>query len=374
MGRKPKKNKDKRGRRARGTGSIFFSQSRNCWVGRHPVGVTASGHTRYQTVTGPTQAIVLARLAALAPPGPRTTVGEWCARWLEHLDVRPRTRDSYTQSVRDYIVPTLGHLPVATLTPQQIEHAARQWQEQLSANTTLLALAHLHTAIRAAMRAGLRTDNPVALAKKPRATKAKFTPFSPEEMTRIVAGASEREGTWLVALLAAAGLRVMEAAALEVTDWDAATQTIAITKTAGPRGIGPPKSSNGVRTIRVPSPAVPAVTAAAGKRTSGYLFPSESAGGWKAHNTIRAPYLRLLKRLGIPFRRLHVLRHSAITHALAAGMPIGDVARYFGDSPATIVKVYLHATGRDVAGAIEGLLGAGEVTEPPRKAKKRRDS
>ena len=41
---------------------------------------------------------------------------------------------------------------------------------------------------------------------------------------------------------------------------------------------------------------------------------------------------------------------------LSAGCPIGDVAKYLGDSEQVVVKTYLHPTGRDPAETMDEIF------------------
>lgn len=48
---------------------------------------------------------------------------------------------------------------------------------------------------------------------------------------------------------------------------------------------------------------------------------------------------------------------SVASHLVAAGVPLADVARFLGDTVASIVATYLHAVGTDPAAAIESMFG-----------------
>lgn len=66
-----------------------------------------------------------------------------------------------------------------------------------------------------------------------------------------------------------------------------------------------------------------------------------------------------------PGRNPHQLRHSWASHALAAGYGIGDVARYLGDSPATVARVYAHPTGADPSAWVDAAVS------PPARPRRR---
>lgn len=344
-------------RRARGTGTIFFHESRGVWVGRVVVGRRANGTTRYAERSAPTQGELVALLRTAGPPGEGTTVGEWATRWLAEAGVRPGTLDTYRRTVEKFVVPQLGGVRVRDLTPHHVEAAARVWGAGRTPGTVRQHLRNLSVCLNAAVRAGLIATSPVRAARKPKAVRKQVDPFWVEHLSRIVEEAGKRPATRIIALLASVGCRSGEAIALDVSDWDGAARTVSITKTWLPkkRGHGPPKSANGTRTVRVPDAAVPAVLAALGKRRHGPLFPT-SRGTRPCLSSVNRPWLRLLARLELQPRNLHQLRHSVATALISAGAPIGDVAAYLGDRPETVVKNYLHASGADPAATIDRLF------------------
>lgn len=360
---------ERKARRARGTGTIFFSQRRGCWVGRLPVGRGIGGKTVYVERTADTQRGVIEKLKKAGPPGDNTTVGDWCDRWLEASDVRAGTRLTYSNHVANQIRPTLGHLKLTALTSHHVEQAMRKWAKPagtLGPNTLRLVVATLGAALGSAVRSGVIPTNPAASAKKPRGRKAEIDPFSPAELAAIVAEGAARPGTRVISTLAATGMRIGEALALDVSDWDRDAGTISITKTVGQKrahGVGPPKSRNGVRTIRAPEILAPVLNAAAGARKSGKLF-AVNGKDRPCRNSVGVALDRLLARLGFRRRNLHQLRHSVITALVSANVPLGDVARFAGDTVATIVATYLHPAGTDPTAALDRLYGGGKVGSP----------
>lgn len=331
-------------RRARGTGGIFPDARRGGWIARTP--------DRLHQAHGRTQAEAIAKLAAVRPPGPATTVKEWAAKWLEGLDVRPQTAVAYRQSVELRIGPALGVLRVAAVTPYDIERAAKKWGTTVSANSVRKHLGHCRTMFGAAQRAGLVATNPVALARKPRGTKVEIDPLTAGELARVIAGAAADPKCHRLCVMAATGCRIGEAIALVAGDYAPATGLLTISRTAtAAHGDGPPKSANSLRTVRVPQAARGAAAA---------LGPALN------HKTAARRWSKLLKGLGLRDRGPHHARHTVATLAIAAGAPIANVARDLGDSVDTIVRTYLHPVpGRDVCGAIEALLGGAQVAPSP---------
>lgn len=362
-------------RAPRGTGSVFESASRGCWIARKPIGtrtVKGKKHTVYVTRTGRTAAEAIRRRDAALPPEPTILLGEWCDRWLEGLAHKPLTMDGYRHSVKKWIKPVLGSVPVTHITAHTVELAVKRWGDSIASNTILLVLAHLGACLGAAVRARLIPVNPVQHARKPKATKQKLEVYTPDELRSIIAACGRGEG--IIACLAATGLRRGEAIALLVSDFNPQTGTIHIDKTdVGKHGIGPPKSPHSFRTIRVPTVALPAVRAAVGGRKSGPLFPADS-GRRMGATTVAARLTAVLRRCNLPAKSPHALRHSVATAFDTGGEgsareKIARAAAYIGDSIPTYVRTYLHlaeAEG-DAADTLDALFGAVKGGKPARR-------
>jgi integrase len=357
------KSSKRKGRRARGTGSIFFSKARKVWIGRKTVGKNARGKPIKVEVWGETQAEVVKKLAAAGPPGPETTVGAYAERWLTLIDVRPATFTAYSVSVKNHIVPALGSIRIRDLTTGRIEQFGSKLVKDgdMAATTARGTMDRLRAMLGAAVRDGLISINPAIGTRKPRGAGKRLEPYTPAELARIIAHADHYTAGPVLALLAGVGCRVGEALALDVPDFDPAAGTISITKTYDYiHGLGEPKSPHSIRTIKVPPPLLPILRAAVGVRTSGPLFESQ-AGTRQILVSLRKAWHRTCRDLNLEVRKPHQLRHSVATALISAQVPLGDVAKYLGDRVETIVKTYLHPTGVDPSVALGVLLGGGKV-------------
>lgn len=344
-------------RRARGTGTIFERGGQ--WVARVPVGKYPGGGTRYVEVSAPTQAAVIERMKGVAPPGPDTTVSEWCERWLAALDVRPSTRTGYERQVRARIVPHLGHVRACELTASQVKVALAAWRAAgtATANRTLAVGA---TMFAGAVLDGLAARNPFADCPKLKHEPKPIDPFAPDELRALIAAHAGRYACCrAVAFLAGTGARIGEAAALDVTDYHAPTGRVAITRTwSRDHGMRAAKSKHSVRTITVPEPVRPAVLAAIGGRTAGPLFPN--AGGTRFDSAqFHIGLNLLLKSLGLRRRGPHAIRHGVATLLVSRGVPVGDVAKYLGHTVAQVVRTYVHPAGTEPADVLNRALADG---------------
>lgn len=362
-----KKRKPRR-RGPRGLGSVF-QRGDDVWVARGPGGKPeATGKTMAQARERLAEKI--AELAGGRPPDENTTVAEWAARWVKDLTVRAGSRSDYTASVECHITPALGKLRMAKVTTAHVQEAITAWGKVLAASTVQKVIRHLSALFTAAVDARLIADNPVRKSKKPKVPKPRFEVYAPDQLVTILREAAATSNG-VIATLAATGCRVGEALALDVADFDPAKRTLSITKTYELRwGIGPPKSENSVRTIDVPDELVPVLVKAAGARTAGPLFLN-TRGNRPTASAVWDRWSTLIKRLGLPMRKPHALRHSVATMLVGAKFPIPDVAAYLGDTKETIVTNYLHDTKASPVGVLNELYGGLKVKNGPEAGKKR---
>ena len=59
----------------------------------------------------------------------RMTVGAWLTQWLEikREEISPKTHERYGEIINNFLIPALGALPLAKLTPSHIERAYSGW-------------------------------------------------------------------------------------------------------------------------------------------------------------------------------------------------------------------------------------------------------
>lgn len=334
--------KPKKTRRARGTGSIFPDRRRGGFRAKVKIGRYPNGKTRYTEVHAATQGEVVEKMKLVLPPGPTTTLAEWAQRWITTAPVREQTRDLYRDSAMNRF-PALGHVLVAKVTPFDVEQAARAWATAgLAPNTVKKHLSHLQSCFAAAERAELVTRNPVKLARKPAGAAPDIDPFTPAELKTIVTAAAGEPKLRRLAVMAATGCRIGEALALRAESFDPATGLLAIAQTLSRQhGAGVPKSARSTRAIRAPK----TVHAALAVLGTSYTYTS-ALRHWN----------KLLARLGIRSRGPHQARHSVATHMLARRVPVGDVAKYLGDTPQTIIARYLHASGVEPCDVLDEMF------------------
>jgi integrase len=350
----------RRGRRARGTGSVFFHAGRGRWVARKVVnGVKIE---RW----GETQREAVDKLAEALPPDPDSiTVAQWATRWQQTWTTRPSTRDSYGISLSKHLLPALGNLRLVDVNTGHIEGFISRLLETVAGSTARTIMAHICALFQAAVRADLIPRNVAALARKPRHVPTPIEVYTAEQLARIVAAAPQFKAGGVIATLAGTGCRVGEALALDIGDWCRAKGTLTITRTYSLQyGLGPVKSRHSRRTISVPDILSPVLDAAVGGRTEGPLFTTER-GNRRCAQMTRKAWTYLLRHAGLPSKKLHALRHSVATLLIAKQVPVPDVAKYLGDTVATLVRCYVHASYTNPSHCLNSVFELVKVNPAP---------
>jgi integrase len=372
----------------------------------------------------PTCREALAARDAMIGPGldGRTTQAWTVARWLRYwltsrTSIRPSTQRSYHHHVDAHLIPYLGRLQLGELSGGQV---AAMFRALATADTgrgrpptpgTLHRIrATLRAALNAAIREGLRPDNPARHVELPGPRRPHAEVWTTQQITawreqgqrpivavwtvqqlstflNHVAGDRLSAMWWLIALR---GLRRGEAAGLRWCDLDLNAGTLTIAQQRIAYGatvhVGPPKTAASRRTIALDRTTVrllrehhrrqQAEREAAGNqwRDSGYLFTAPD--GLPLHpDWLTRRFRRLVTLSGLPPVRLHDLRHGAASLALAAGTDLKTVQALLGHASIVLTAdtytSVLPELLADAAEATARLVLAHAARQPGRRPRNR---
>jgi hypothetical protein len=245
-----------------------------------------------------TRTAAVAALEVLSGPAAEAvrgmTTGEWLERWLgSRVSLRASTSRGYAAHVRAYLIPHLGRIPLAQLSPGDVQamftaviRGGAALGHPVSAATLHRIHATLRAALNAAVRAGLISVNPSRWPELPRAARPRpqvWTPALTERWQN--EGWRPAVGVWtagqtaeflrrvrghrlyaLFHLVALRGLRRGEAAGLRWSDLDLDAGTLTVSgqlqQLSGRLVAGPPKSDAGRRVIALDKSTVAAAARA----------------------------------------------------------------------------------------------------------------
>lgn len=371
-------------RRGQGEGSIFRRSN-----GRWAAEITLEGGQR-KTFYGKTRQEVATKLSAaqrhldqgLPLVAERQTVEQFLASWLEtrRAELVVETWRRYEQCVRLHINPQVGHVKLARLTPQQIQHVyARCLAEGLSTTTTRHVHAVLHRALESAVRLGLVARNVADMVDAPRKQRVEIHPLTREESRQLLATAEGDRLETLFVLALATGMRQGELLALRWRDIDLERGRLSVMATLkrreGRAVWAQTKTKQSRRQISLAPPVVEALRQhrhrqrierlAAGAAWQewedlGLVFVDEIGmplTDWHIRNRL----WRLLRQASAPRVRFHDLRHTCATLLLSQGVNPKIVSEMLGHSSVAItLDIYSHVLPdmqQDAAAALALALG-----------------
>ncbi len=307
----------------------------------------------------------------------RTTFADVAERWHRHVvelaaagQRSPTTAALYRQVLNRHVLPALGPLRLAELTPARIDHFLHRTRRDRGYPVAKLCRSIASGVCGFAVRAGAMRSNPVRdvgrLEGQSRQARA-LTPHECLQWLRTLdedpeAGAKDLPD--LTRFLLGTGVRLGEALGLRWDDIDFESGVVHIRRTVVQvpgRGViaKAPKTLAGERVLRMPSWLVDLLRAR--RRLADQdapVFP-DSIGGYRDRNNVERAYRRA--RAGTPFEWVvpHVYRKTVATLLDHRGLSARTVADQLGHSRISMTQdVYMGRRAVDgmAAAALEGLF------------------
>ena len=337
------------------------------------------GHTRKE-VADKLAPLLKARDQQRPVPNQRDKLGPFLRSWLDdtaRLSLRASTYSSYDDILRLHLIPGLGRIPLAKLTPSDVQSFLNT---KLESGLSPRRVQYLHAVLRRALgmaeRWGLVSRNVAKLVDAPRVPHHEIEPLTPEEARRLIEAAADDRlrALWVTAL--GTGLRQGELLALRWEDVDLEGRKLRVRHTLarvdGKLKLLEPKTDRSRRSVSRPDVVVTALRAhrtrqrmerlVAGSRwqDTGHVFATTIGTPLEAARVTRS-FALALERAGLPHIRFHDLRHAAATFLLAQGFTLEDVKNLLGHSSIVLTSnTYGHVLeGRQqqVARGMDMVLG-----------------
>lgn len=282
-------------------------------------------------------------------------VAELADRFLvEHAATKKRASSTRMDraNLRPHVLPALGHLKVQDVSRANVAQLHHGMRSTPGAANRVLSL--LSKMFNLAERWGLRPDHTNPCRHVERYAERKMERFlSGEELARLGAALVEAElnGTEMpgavaaVRLLALTGARAGEILSLRWEHVDLAGGCLRL-----------PTSKTGRKVIHLNGPAL-AVLAELAQRGTGNPWVIGGAKPSRPLVNIRKPWHRMRKAAGLPDVRLHDLRHSFASVAIAGGLSLPIIGALLGHTQPTTTARYAHLAADPLRAAAE-LIGA----------------
>jgi integrase len=364
------------------------------WYAKYSVTDPATGKRVHRRVSAKTKAEAEAKLrAAIAAAergqfgsDDRLTVRDFLARWLSTTEasVRPSTHRRYQDLMRLHVVPALGGIRLATLSPADLQ---RLYADRLASGLSPTSVSHLHfvvhRALHQALRWGLVQRNVSEMVDPPRRKTPEAKTWDAKQVATVLAIGEQTPlaALWRLALLT--GMRRGELLGLQWNDIDFDKKTLAVRRTrsrgkGGTWELGQPKTTSGRRSIALPASCVSALRKHRAAQNAerlrlgplwednGFVFTNHTGGPLHV-NSLVSQYEKLIKTAEVPRIRFHDLRHTSATLLLAQDIHPKIVQERLGHADIGMtLNRYSHVTPsmqREAAEALDKAIEDAEVSE-----------
>jgi integrase len=292
-------------------------------------------------------------------------------RWLKDYvaaTARPTTLASYEMIARKHLIPELGLIPLAQLSPKRIQqYFTGKLESGLSSTTVRHHAMLLHRLLVAAVREGILSQNPADRVEVPRSRAVEIQTLDVER-ARLFLAAAQRNSSLYPLYFAALflGLRMGELLGLAWKHVSFALARASVVQIVywlyGSTKEGrstqllfkEPKSRQSRREVSLPPLLVEELRRLREAQKENRRLLSDryhdydlvfcQANGKPLHpSDVRKDFHRILKAAGLPRIRFHDLRHSCATLRLAAGDNLKVVQELLGHASAAFtLSVYGH--------------------------------
>ena len=326
-------------------------------------------------------------------PGKDCTLGEWLTFWLEEVVARDRAESTlyaYRNMARCHVLPALGRIPLAELTPlRQLRqrdpsqgriplaeltplriqgYLYEKMNQGLSPNTVIKHYVMLTTALGMAVRLEMLERSPMDRVTPPKKKEARFSFYSPEQLQLLFSAVSGTMMELPVKLAAYLGLRRSEICGLRWENVDLEAGLLSIrevrTEVGGSVVLKSPKTRTSARRLGITGlQDLQQVLRRAWERRR-----SDDPKEWVVLRQDGTPpkpdqltrdLLTVVRRQGLPKISLHGLRHSFASVANSQGVPMFDISRTLGHSSMTVTSnIYTHLFDDTEAQALAAVARA----------------
>lgn len=287
----------------------------------------------------------------------------WFEEWLTHY-IKPsskqRTFEQYSRAAQIHILPYLGDIELTDLTPFILQkfitdlttNGNKRTGKGLSPNFVKTILSVIQNSLKTAHLVGYLPEYSANKIKRPKIAEKQVDCFTIQEQKKIEEAAlsAKKDKYRGVILCLYTGLRIGELLALTWNDIDFEKSILSVTKTCHDgnengehiRIIDTPKTENSRRQIPLSKTLVKMLKEMKKKSKCEFVI----ADGEKPIfiRSYQRMFELFLKKLKLPHKGFHSLRHTFATRALECGMDVKSLSEILGHKNATItLNRYAHS-------------------------------
>ena len=284
---------------------------------------------------------------------------DWLTQWLENYvypSVKVRTFERYKLIVERHIKEKLGGTELSELSllalqsfiTELLRDGNKKTGGGLAANSVNAVISVIQSSLKTAHLLGLTKEYMADKLKRPKTKEKPIECFTLAEQRKIEQAImnGKKDKLYGILLCLYSGLRIGELMALQWCDIDFVKGVLTVSKSChdGKGGliIDEPKTATSRRVIPLPKQLLPVLKAL--KRRSASPFVVSAGGNPVSVRSYQRSFELLLKKLKIPHKGFHSLRHTFATRALECGMDVKTLSEILGHKNPTItLNRYAHS-------------------------------
>lgn len=284
---------------------------------------------------------------------------DWLIQWLENYirpSVKVRTYERYKLIVEQHIKDKIGGVELNDLSPlilqplitELLQNGNKKTGKGLSANSVNAIISVIQSSLKTAHLLGLTKEYTADKLKRPKLKEKPVECFTLSEQKQIEQAIlnGKKDKLYGIILCLYSGLRIGELIALQWSDIDLTKGILTISKSChdGKDGliIDEPKTATSRRIIPLPKQLLPILRSV--KKRSDSPSVVSANGSTVSVRSYQRSFELLLKKLKIPHKGFHSLRHTFATRALECGMDVKTLSEILGHKNLTItLNRYAHS-------------------------------
>ncbi|MEU8158797.1 tyrosine-type recombinase/integrase [Micromonospora parva] len=321
-----------------------------------------------------------ARDTYIDPRGGRIPLADWVPIWEATHQAGPATWAAYRSHLRLHILPALGTLPLVDIRRQHVKTLAVTLGKRLSPRSVADVIMVLSMVLQEAVEDRRVPFNPCRGIRIPKGIRAERPHATAEQVAAIVTRQARPSDGLLILTAAYTGMRWGELTGLTRDNVDLTIGSIhvhpdvgALHEVEGKLFLGPPKTNDSVRHIRLPRFLTNLLAVHLSEQPHDIVFPGARGHHQRRSNFNRrawTPAVAGNPQQGIPpvlpGMHFHDLRHTHKTWLIEDGIPEIAQARRLGHRLTGVRGIYSHVTEPMITTVVEALQRRRETTQPDR--------
>lgn len=277
----------------------------------------------------------------------------WLERYMKHT-IKIRTYNRYKSICELHLIKDLGEYELEELKPNVLQDfLLKKIDENYSTNTIKGIVSVLKQALRLAITLEFVDKEYCSNLKMPSSEEKEISVFTKKEQQVIESFCLNHKKRNYIGIVIClyTGIRLGELLALTWDDIDFNSNLLTINKTSYSAKVDgktqiivdKPKTKKSNRVIPLPNQLVKLLKIIKKESNSKYVITTRNSG-MVGNRSYQRTFKFILKKVNVPYRNFHSLRHTFATNAIELGMDVKTLAEILGHTNAMItLNRYSHS-------------------------------